>query len=187
MTQKACTNSHLRTTVTPRPSTTPASAQTTSPPTPPSTPRLSLTTSVPNGAPSVSQDAMVTPTASTTAEPNTLAVLRTPLASTLHPPLPRQQPQRLVPAKANPQTLPARPSTLVLVVVVLLKPAPAAPRLAQLLLSSSARLTACSPSLLVSSVALLFFCKRSFAPRFSTCSLSTSPSSTFAQYLTLFL
>ncbi|KAG9938549.1 hypothetical protein KCV05_g97, partial [Aureobasidium melanogenum] len=54
----------------------------------------------------------------TTAEPNTLAVLRTPPASTSHPPLPRQQPQRLPRTKARPQTLPARPSTLVLVVAL---------------------------------------------------------------------
>lgn len=126
---------------------------------PPSTPRQSLTTSVPNGAPSVSRDAAVTPIASTTAELNTPVVLKTLPVSMSHPPLPRQQPQRPARTRDRPQTLPARPSTLALV-AALLRPAVAVPRPARLLPSSSARLTACLLSLLVSSEALLFFCKK---------------------------
>jgi hypothetical protein len=146
--------------VTPRPSTTPASAQTTSPPTPPSTRKQSLTTPAQSGDKSVLQ---LVPRgirhANMRAQLITLAVPKTPSASMSQP---RPQPhQRPVPSPDRPQTLPARPSSAVSVAAAVLhRLVAAAARLALPLPFSSARLTVCLPLLPVSSAALLFFSKK---------------------------
>lgn len=159
MSQKHNADISPRTTVTPTPSTTPASVPTTSLPTPPNTPKQSPTTSAHNGAPSASPNAAATPTASTTVALNTLAVLRTPSASTPQP-LRQQLHRRPALLLDRPQTLLARPCSAVSVAVaVLLRLEAVAARLVLLLLCSLVRLMVCLPLPPVSLAALLSFSK----------------------------